>query len=114
MKLPFIDSLPKSIRVALRILMLILITYCFGLALHYSVSKSNEGETTAGFGRGLLHGALMPGGMPSLLLGKDVVIYATNNNGRMYKLGYTMGVNVCGALFFGYTYWRINRLRRKE
>jgi len=48
------------------------------------------------FGRGVLHGALMPGALPNLLVGKDVTIYAPNNTGRTYKLGYTVGVNGCG------------------
>ena len=66
----------------------------------------------AGFGRGLLHGALMPMALPNLVIGQNVTIYASNNTGRLYKLGYTVGVNGCGALFFGMFFWRITRLRR--
>ena len=55
----------------------------------------------------------MPGAMPTLLLGKDVIIYAQNNNGRLYKLGYTFGVNACGAVFFGVTYFRLARLKKR-
>lgn len=62
-----------------------------------------------GFTRGLLHGALMPLAWPGLLVGHDQMIYAQVNSGRSYKLGYSMGVNVCGALFFG---WSFTRLRR--
>ena len=65
----------------------------------------------AGFGRGLLHGAAMPLAWPGLLFGRDAVIYADHNTGRTYKLGYTTGVNLCGALFFGVMYRRIARLR---
>lgn len=60
----------------------------------------------AGFARGMLHGALMPLAMPSLATGHDVPIYSENNTGRTYKLGYTVGVNACGALFFGAVFWR--------
>lgn len=67
----------------------------------------------AGFGRGLLHGAAMPLAWPGLLAGRDATIYADRNTGRTYKLGYTLGVNVCGALFFGWSYRRISRLRRR-
>jgi hypothetical protein len=67
---------------------------------------------TAGFGRGIIHGALMPCAMPNLLMGRDVIIYATNNSGRTYKLGYTIGVNGCGAIFFGIFFWRLNRWRK--
>ena len=70
-------------------------------------------ERPAGFGRGLVHGVLMPIALPNLLFGSDVPIYAERNTGVPYKLGYTMGVNGCGALFFGALYWRLLRLRRK-
>jgi len=63
----------------------------------------------AGFGRGLLHGALMPLAWPTLLAGRDQEIYGHNNSGRTYKLGYSLGVNVCGAAFFGWSYSRWRR-----
>jgi hypothetical protein len=72
-----------------------------------------DGQRTepAGFGRGVLHGAAMPLAWPGLLAGHDAVIYAEFNTGRTYKLGYTSGVNLCGALFFGLMYRRVSRLR---
>jgi hypothetical protein len=85
----------------------------FTLVLDYS-SESASSEKPAGFLKGLLHGALMPGAMPHLLLGHDVTIYAPNNTGRTYKLGYTAGVNGCGAIFFGVLYWRFNIWRKKR
>src|ERR1051325_7738000 len=63
----------------------------------------------AGFTRGVLQGALMPMSMPNLLVGKDVTIYSPNNTGVTYKLGYTTGVNGCGAIFFGVFFWRVNQ-----
>jgi hypothetical protein len=59
-----------------------------------------------GFKHGVLHGALMPMALPSLLMGKDVKIYAENNTGRNYKLGYICGINLCGFAFFGSLFWR--------
>jgi hypothetical protein len=67
----------------------------------------------AGFFDGMKHGAKMPLALPRLLLGHDTTIYAESNTGRTYKLGYTVGVNACGALFFGVMYWRVNRLRKR-
>ena len=99
-------------RLLLRICVLLTITWGFGWALNKSATAANERNQPAGFGRGMIHGALMPGAMPSLLLGKDVVIYANNNNGRPYKLGYTCGVNAAGAFFFGSVYLRLSRLRK--
>jgi hypothetical protein len=54
----------------------------------------------------MLHGALMPMSMPSLVMGRELEIYAANNSGRLYKLGYTVGINVCGLFFFGSLFWR--------
>jgi hypothetical protein len=69
-------------------------------------------QTPPGFGRGLLHGALMPLAWPSLLAGNDQEIYAAHNLGRTYKLGYSLGVNGCGAIFFGWFFRRLQRWRR--
>lgn len=55
-----------------------------------------------GFAHGVAHGGLMPMALPSLVIGKNVPIFAENNNGRFYKLGYICGINVCGLLFFGF------------
>jgi hypothetical protein len=63
-------------------------------------------NSTFGFGYGMLHGALMPLALPSLLMGQDVEIFAANNSGRVYKIGYICGINVCGAAFFGPLFWR--------
>jgi uncharacterized transporter YbjL len=65
----------------------------------------------AGFGRGMLQGALMPMTWPALAAGHDVTIYSAHNTGVSYKLGYTAGVNLCGAVFFGLVFQRLNRLR---
>lgn len=76
-------------------------------------SRSMAQAEPAGFWRGALNGAVMPMCLPHLALGQEVPIYATNNTGRTYKLGYTAGVNACGALFFGLCFWRVNRWRKK-
>jgi len=54
----------------------------------------------------------MPLALPNLAVGNDVIIYSENNTGRTYKLGYTVGVNGCGLLFFGIFFWRMSRWRR--
>jgi hypothetical protein len=80
--------------------------------LRRSAEIALRDDQPAGFNRGLLHGILMPIALPNLLVGNDVPIYAAHNTGRLYKLGYTVGVNGCGALFFGFLYWRLRRLRK--
>jgi hypothetical protein len=59
-----------------------------------------------GFSYGVVHGGLMPMALPSLLMGQDVEIFASNNSGRSYKLGYIVGINLCGLIFFGSAFWR--------
>jgi hypothetical protein len=66
-------------------------------------------DKTFGLGYGMLHGALMPLALPSLLLGQDVEIFAPDNSGRPYKIGYICGINVCGLSFFGPLFWRPRR-----
>ena len=59
----------------------------------------------------MVQGALMPITMPNLILGNDATIYAANNTGRNYKIGYTLGVNTCGLIFFGFFFWRVRRMK---
>ncbi|MEW6306394.1 MAG: hypothetical protein AB1705_23255 [Verrucomicrobiota bacterium] len=82
--------------------------------MFHSPAVSGTVQAPAGFGRGVVHGAMMPATLPYLLLGRDVPIYAEHNSGRFYKLGYTAGVNVCGAVFFGFFYWRLSRWRKNR
>jgi len=88
---------------------------CCALALSWvetRVSQTVHRQTTpAGLGIGLVDGALMPLALPVLLAGKDVPIYARNNTGRAYHLGYTSGVTLCGAVFFGVCFSRLSRWR---
>ena len=66
-------------------------------------------DYTAGFYTGLLEGALMPAALPGLGGGKDLPIYAPNNIGRGYKIGFILGLNACGTLFFGVAFWQPRR-----
>jgi hypothetical protein len=67
-----------------------------------------------GFGYGMAHGALMPMALPSLLMGKEVEIFAPNHNGRPYKIGYIAGINLCGLVFFGLGFARPPGKREPE
>jgi hypothetical protein len=94
---------------ALKITSLVAAGLVFGLAYNWAAPRFYRPEQTAGFWLGALHGALMPVAAPSLLLGQDVPIYATANRGRGYKLGYIAGINGCGLIFFGLTFWQPKR-----
>ena len=48
----------------------------------------------------------MPAALPGLLLGQNLPIYAPNNSGRAYNIGYIFGINTCGTLFFGISFWQ--------
>ena len=63
-------------------------------------------DTRFGFKYGVAHGGLMPMALPSLVMGKNVEIFAANNSGRPYKIGYIVGINVCGLVVFGSAFWR--------
>ena len=98
----------------LRALIVLAVAGCIGWALNRSVSILNRDLRPAGFSRGMIHGALMPMALPNLLAGYDVAIYAAINNGRPYKLGYTLGVNICGLIFFGLFFWRVRQWAAKR
>ncbi len=72
-----------------------------GFAYGWVMPRFYGPERQAGFPLGVMHGALMPVALPSLLLGKDVPIYTSHNTGRTYKIGYIAGINLCGLVFFG-------------
>ena len=95
-----------------RILMILFVAVAIGSVLNLLTRSSDSNAGPAGFGKGVLHGVLMPAALPNLLFGKDVSIYAPNNTGRTYKLGYTVGVNGCGLIFFGFFFWRLSRLKK--
>jgi hypothetical protein len=76
----------------------------------WSSPRAFPKNKTLGFGYGILHGALMPLALPSLLLGQNVEIFATDNSGRFYKIGYICGINLCGVAFFGPLFWRPKRV----
>jgi hypothetical protein len=96
-----------------RTLSILILALFLGFGMRHASAALDRSPNPAGFLRGMLQGALMPCALPNLLVGNDVVIYAANNTGVGYKLGYTCGVNACGALFFGLFFWRVNRWRKR-
>jgi TRAP-type C4-dicarboxylate transport system permease small subunit len=93
-------------RLALKIATLVLLGLLLGFGYDWAAPRLYGPERVAGFPLGIVHGALMPVALPSLLLGKDVPIYAERNLGRSYKLGYIAGINACGFIFFGLAFWQ--------
>ena len=103
---------PRRMRFLLRLFWFLLLATCIGWTLNQAGRVLNRSGKRAGFGLGVVQGALMPLALPNLAVGNDVAIYSENNTGRTYKLGYIIGVNGCGLLFFGIFFWRMSRWRR--
>jgi hypothetical protein len=92
--------------ILLKGLRLLAVGVLFGWAYVWVAPKVYRPASVPGFWIGAVHGAIMPIALPSLLVGQDVPIYAAHNSGRTYKLGYIAGINVCGFLFFGLSFWQ--------
>jgi hypothetical protein len=90
-------------------LVFLIVTVLFGWFYAVVSPHAFPKNKIASFGLGTLHGALMPIALPSLVIGKNVEIYAPRNSGRFYKIGYICGINLCGLAFFGPLFWRPNR-----
>ena len=101
----------KLMAVLVRIAMLVALGFTIGWCLNRAEAALERRHEPAGFLRGVVQGALMPITMPNLIFGHDVAIYAANNTGRTYKMGYTLGVNTCGLIFFGFFFWRVRRMK---
>jgi hypothetical protein len=101
----------RLVQIGIRLAAVFIIAIIVGWLLNRIEAAMERRAEPAGFGRGLIQGALMPMSMPNLFVGHDITIYSQNNTGVSYKLGYTAGVNICGALFFGLTFWRVRKLR---
>jgi hypothetical protein len=96
-----------------RIATFLAVALCIGVFMRFMSGRLQQNTGPAGFRQGVLQGALMPCALPNLLVGNDVIIYAANNTGVPYKLGYTVGVNGCGAIFFGFFFWRVSRWKKR-
>ena len=82
-------------------LTLVIVGILFGKLYDWATPWAYPANRPVGFTYGVLHGAMMPISLPTLVMGKDVTIYANSNSGRPYKIGYICGINACGLLFFG-------------
>jgi hypothetical protein len=107
------DSQPKQntarrwlIFVLRKLVTLVVLGLLFGFLYDWALPWAFPEKKPVGFSYGVLHGAMMPISLPTLLIGKDVAIYDNNNSGRNYKIGYICGINLCGLIFFGAAFYR--------
>jgi hypothetical protein len=102
----------KTRLIVIKIIVLTALTVALGLGQGWASSRLYQPDYVAGFHVGLLEGALMPAALPGLLMGQDLPIYAPNNSGRLYNIGYILGINTCGTLFFGIAFFQPRRRHR--
>jgi hypothetical protein len=102
----------KAKVITIKIIALTALGVALGLTQGWASSRTYQPDHVAGFHLGLLHGMLMPAALPGLLMGHDLPIYAPNNSGRPYNIGYILGINTCGTIFFGIGYWQPRRFRQ--
>lgn len=98
--------------ITIKVIVLTALTLALGFGQGWAASRLYKPDHVAGFHMGLLEGMLMPAALPGLLLGQDLPIYAPNNSGRAYNIGYIMGINTCGTLFFGVAFFQPRRRHR--
>ncbi|HUB87062.1 MAG TPA: hypothetical protein VMB22_04165 [Verrucomicrobiae bacterium] len=103
-------SKAKVITIKIIALTAVTLALCFGQS--WASTRYYQPDYVAGFPTGLLEGALMPAALPGLVAGKDVPIYAPNNLGRPYKIGFIVGLNACGTFFFWLVFWQPGAKRR--
>jgi hypothetical protein len=94
----------------IKIVTLVLFGVLLGVAHDWAAKRYYGPDRVAGFHSGVIQGALMPAALPALLMGNDLPIYAPNNVGRSYNIGFILGINACGMLFFGIGFWRPRNL----
>ena len=116
MAIPEVATPNRLSRLKLAVVKIVILTVmaaALGLVQGWASSRTYQPNHVAGFWAGVLHGTLMPAALPGLLLGQDLPIYASNNSGRSYNIGYIFGINSCGFLFFGLGFWRPYRRQKK-
>jgi hypothetical protein len=102
----------KARGIGAKLAFLALLGLLLGFGQDWMASRYYGPERVAGFRLGLIHGVLMPAALPALLMGKDVAIYAPANEGRPYKIGYILGINLCGTVFFGFAFFPLPKSRK--
>lgn len=104
----------KAKEITTKIIILVVLGVALGFAQAWASSRYYKPDHVAGFRIGVLEGILMPAALPGLLMGNDFPIYAPNNSGRLYNIGYLLGVNTCGTLFFGVTFRQPRRRNARK
>jgi hypothetical protein len=111
-KYPVRGEISTAKVIVTKIIVLTVFSLVLGFWHSWASTRFYKPEYVAGFHTGLMEGAIMPAALPGLLMGKDLPIYAANNLGRPYKIGFILGLNTCGTLYFGIAFWHPRRKRQ--
>ena len=76
----------------------LLVCFCFAACAHVEPVKECLAGRQYGFFYGLLHGFITPVSFIGSLFKDDVAIYAVNNTGGFYDLGFLLGSGGWGFL----------------
>ena len=90
----------------LKFILLTILSVSMGVAQGWAAARTYKPTYEAGFETGLLHGILMPAALPGLVMGQPLQIYAPHNSGNPYNIGFILGINACGTVFFGIAFWQ--------
>jgi hypothetical protein len=105
------DRLSQKKVIIIKIVAMTAIALGLGFFHAWASTRYYQPDYVAGFGTGMMEGAVMPAALPGLMGGKDLPIYAPNNLGRPYKIGFILGLNTSGSVFFGVAFWQPRRRR---
>ncbi|HLP77734.1 MAG TPA: hypothetical protein VK327_12550 [Candidatus Paceibacterota bacterium] len=112
--LPITGRLTPRQAIIAKIVVLTILSIALGVGQGKVSPGTYQSAEPAGCRMGFLHGFLMPAALPGLLMGQDLKIYAPNNTGRFYNIGYIVGINTCGTVFFGIGFWMPDRKRKAK
>ena len=91
------ETFNKQKLAGLIVLVLIIVIFFTGCARSEAVNACLHGHTY-GFWSGLWHGIIAPVDFVVMLFRKDITMYAQNNNGAWYALGFLIGSGGWGFL----------------
>ena len=84
---PNVNETPTGTRsskwktLVVKVIVLVVLGLLLGAAYDWAAARMYGPDRLPGFRLGVLHGALMPVALPTLLMGRDVPIYAASNTG---------------------------------
>jgi hypothetical protein len=85
----------NSVKIVLLIALVLVLSSCAHVV---PIDKCVEGTKVYGFWNGLWHGMIAGFTFIGSLFNHDIAIYAVNNNGAWYNLGFVLGIGAfCGG-----------------